>query len=261
MAEPSYCDVPLRHRLTAHRILLLASFLLASLGGCSTHWITPGAGSDLARLGTANLAVAFGRKPTALFPSFMTVVRIQAPGYGGAGGSRRFVVLEPEDDDVARDEDLRTMAGWEEIGRVERMHAGGLSEDIDSLDALRATLDDDTDLLFVHSMDTRLDRLDDHEDALPAGAPFSFGPLSAAELEIAATASALIVDVRTGFVYGFSRFTSRRASSTRSWKNVEALEAARREIEREAFEGVLRASRRKWERAIMHYAGGRRVPR
>ncbi|MFT4571547.1 MAG: hypothetical protein ACI8TX_002203 [Hyphomicrobiaceae bacterium] len=254
--------VPVLPRSLIGLIALLAA---ASIAGCGTTYITPGGGSDLARLASGNLATSFARKPRANFPAFMAVVRIQAPGYSGVGGSSRFVITGPNHDPVTSDDHLNKMRDWPEMGRVWRMAPEKIPTDADSVESLRHAAGhaagNDADLVFIYSLDTTLARLGQPTQALPIASPFRFGPLMPADVEIASTASALIVDVRTGFVYGFSHFTAREQTSTRAWKTINDVEATRIAVEKQALDGTLRASGKRWERATMHYAGGRRVPR
>ncbi len=55
--------------------------VLLLLAGCSSTYITPGAGVQISTLAEADIAELMAREPVAEFPVNIAVVRVQAPGY------------------------------------------------------------------------------------------------------------------------------------------------------------------------------------
>lgn len=250
---------------------LISLLCVIACSACSTSYVTPGGPSDLATLGTTNLPGAMARKPVTRFPAIMSVVRVQAAGFAGIPHPRRFEIVAETEDHLGTPADLRAIEAWPEMGTVTRMQDDGRDAKAkgakrvepattpNSINALRGLVPAGNDLLFVYTVATTFDVRKDDAGPLPPQAQLEFGPFSRKDIEVASSASAIISDAKTGFVYGFTRFTARTETSTRSWKSPDDIESLRRRLEREAFEGVLRASERKWERAILYYAGGRRV--
>ena len=56
---------------------------------------------------------------------------------------------------------------------------------------------------------------------------------------MAVTASAILVDVRTGFVYGALEASERRERLTNAWQNRDSADAARRDAEKVAFKKLV----------------------
>ena len=69
-----------------------------------------------------------------------------------------------------------------------------------------------------------------------------------------ATASALICDVRTGFVYGLTEATDRQDQMASHWNSHDAVDQSRRIAEREAFNKLLDKFENLWDGIVAEHA-------
>jgi hypothetical protein len=215
--------------------LLLCVGLLA-LSGCTTY-TTPGAGLGLDNLAKADVDIAelMQAEPAASFPARIAIARIQASGYGARGancyGYGEFCVV------TARD--IETDASYEKLGKLPEV--AGLAPMSRLLLPQKLTSTKDlrqsaarlrADLLLVYSLDTRFNV--ENTDVGPL-ALISLGFLPTKKAKVAATASAVVFDVRTGFVYGVAESTSIEEQRGTFWSSDEAVENARKKAESDAF--------------------------
>src|SRR5262249_15866147 len=183
------------------RIRGLLVVVVSLWGGCGTY-VTPGAPAQRAPINRADVAEAASRKPTATFPAHLVVVRIQGHNYRSYSadgyGTGRFTAITTQE--------LATERTWEEVAKwpalpggapVSRLSLPTRMDSIDDLSVAGARVQ--ADIMMVYTIDTSFRVLGRR-----------YGPLSTISLGIApdrdayitATASALLIDVRTGFVYG-----------------------------------------------------------
>jgi hypothetical protein len=232
------------------------SLLALMLVGCATYQ-TPGAGISMGDLSKADgeIAEVMKREPTAVFPARVAIARVEAPGYytRGAqcyGRGRMCLVTAHEvekDQDFARIASLPMVAGTAPMGRML------LSGEVNSAKDLRlgaASLK--ADFLVVYSIDTRF-----HIESTDIGpvALVSLGFLPNKKAHVTATASAALVDVRTGFVYGVAEFTATEEQRATVWSSEEAVEASRLRAESGAFQGLLSEYEKLWQGIVREYAG------
>lgn len=73
------------------------------------------------------------------------------------------------------------------------------------------------------------------------------------ETVVNTTASAVFVDVRTGFVYGVAEASASEKQITNAWDSVNAADQGRVNTEREAFDRLLRELERTWTRIVTEH--------
>jgi hypothetical protein len=204
---------------------------------------------DLTRT-TPEIAELMKREPAAEFPARIAVVRVQGQGYvaGGTGciGRGAFCVVTARDleheQDYAR---LGDLAGVAAIGPVTALLVPGRLESLDDLRLAAASLK--ADMLLVYTVDTRF-----HVEGKPLGplSLVSLGMIPNKKANVTTTASAALVDVRSGFIFGVAEATARADQRATIWSTQDAIEAARSETERESFVGLLGEFERLWQGVV-----------
>ncbi|MGY6588059.1 MAG: hypothetical protein ACXIUB_07170 [Wenzhouxiangella sp.] len=221
--------------------------LALALTGCATYQ-TPGAGVSLGDLTQAppDIAELFEREPAAEFPARIATARLQAAGFQAGTttchGRGAFCIVTArdleEDDEYARLAELNGVAG---IGRLTRLLVPAAISGIDDLRQAAAGLK--ADVLLVYSVDTRF---------IVEGQ--SLGPLSVVSLglipnkraHVTSTASAALVDVRSGFIYGVAEATDADDQRATVWSTRQAIESARLGTEQRAFQQMVKEVESLW---------------
>jgi len=218
-------------------IVILSGLLLA---GCATYQ-TPGAGISIGDLSQASpdIAELIQREPAAEFPARIATIRVQASGYGSGAtacyGQGGFCVVTARD--LEEDEDynrISKLAGVADIGRVTRLLVPASVSGIEDLRRAAAGLK--SDIILLYSVDTRF---------VVEGQ--SLGPLSVVSLglipnkraHVTSTASAALIDVRSGFIYGVAESTASDDQRASVWSTQQAIERARLGTERSAFRELI----------------------
>ncbi len=237
------------------------SMLAALLAGCATY-TTPGgpasmtaldlgaqpasiAGESSATAPGDAISAAFARTPRARFPAQLVVVRIQAAGYASASsagyGRGQFSVVTSRD--IETDADfarLGVMPGVAGVARLNRLLLPG-NLGLDDVRSAAAELHGDTVLLYT--LDTSFRTESD-----------TFGPLQVVSLGflkkhnavVHSTCAAVLIDVRTGYVYGLAESSATEEQRANTWSTGDAIEASRLRAERDAFSQALGEIEKVW---------------
>jgi hypothetical protein len=239
------------------RNLLAATTLIISLCGCASY-VTPGGPARLDQINRADIAEAASRRPTVTFPARVGVVRIQANeyrSYSNEGyGRGQFTAVTTQE--LLTDEQMEAVSKWPSLSAVIPITRLTIPSRLDSIDDLRvAGAKIQADILLVYTIDTSF-RIQGK----------GYGPLSAISLGIipdrdayiTATASAILVDVRSGFVYGGAEATAKKSGLTNVWESSGTVDRKRVQAEEEAFGQLVEQISRTWTGVIKQYsaAGG-----
>jgi hypothetical protein len=81
----------------------------------------------------------------------------------------------------------------------------------------------------------------------------SLGTIHDHDASITATASALFIDVRSGFIYGVAESTARKTGLTNIWNSGSMIDRKRIEAESEAVTGLVDQAARTWSGIAAHY--------
>lgn len=219
---------------------LLAIGLALLMSACASY-TTPGAGVALGAIAEADtdIADAFQRRASAVFPARIAVVRVAAPGYysgtNQSMGSGRFSVVTARDieteDSFARLGRMPRVAGVAPISRLL------LPAQLTSIRDLRTSAAQlQTDVLLVYTIDTQFRT---ENTSLGPLQTISLGFLPTKKAIVSATCAFMLVDVRTGFIYGAGERTATQDQRSNLWDSRDAIEAARIRAERQAFEDGL----------------------
>jgi len=256
---------PARRTASMISLATTVSAALAPLGGCASHYVTPGdsasimelasegrpasdaqPASDAPPIGDPAVAERMQVRPAASWPAGIAFARVQAGGYrshGGAGVDRGSIALVGAND-LEREADAAAIAGWPSVRGVARLTPILVPASDRPFGALRegaATLR--ADIVALYTVDTDF-RVDDRD----------IGPLGLLTLGLAPTKNAVVnstvsiafFDVRTGFCYGTAEGSASDDQLASAWTSEQAMDDARRRAERAAFERMLAEAGKAW---------------
>lgn len=234
--------------------LLLVAGMAALLGACSTY-TTPGAGVSLSAISDADISEAMSRQPAAAFPARLAVVRIASSGYRSrsneAAGSGAFGVITTRDIETDESfERLGRMSGVASVAPVSRLLIPARLGDIRDLRTSAAQLR--ADVLLIYTIDTRFRTESAQLGPLQT---IALGFLPSKKAVVNATCAFMIVDVRTGFIYGTGETTATEDQRSNVWGGESAIEAARLRAERHAFEQGLGEVEKLWASVVREHGG------
>ena len=225
-------------------ILFLISLIATS--GCAMHYTTPAGGVTLTDMADSDLRSYYEREPASAFPAAIAVVRVQEQGYEtftsrGYGRGRYSVVTTR---DIESDEafgelgDMPLVAGIAPVGRLL------LPSQLRSIRDLRtAAAKLRADVLLIYSVDTSF-----NVGGQPLG-PLTLmflGLIPNKKAHVTATVAGVLVDVRTGFVYGTTEATAREDQHATVWSTDLVVDEARIRAERQAFDGFVTELQELW---------------
>jgi len=216
--------------------LFLTLVLLSS--GCASY-TTPGAGVSLAGINETSIAEAFSREPAATFPANVAIARVQASGYAsrsnssyGRGG---FSVVTTRD--IETEEDFASISSIQGVVGVAPLTRILIPANLSTTKDLRvAAAQLKADLLVLYTIDTSF-----RTDVGRVGPlqTIALGFLPNRNSHVDATTSAMVVDVRSGFVFGTVESTKTESQRSDLWGTEAAIESARHSAERDSFESVV----------------------
>lgn len=233
------------------KFLLLGSILLLC-AGCASY-VTPGAGVRLQDIDRADIAAAAARKPSPNFPARLAIVRVQAPRYSSysseAYGGGRFSVLTTQE--LVTEADMKALAGWPSLAGIVPINSLLLPTKFESLDDLRlAAAKVQADIMLIYTVDTSFRVLGRSYAPLSA---ISLGTLPDRDAYVTSTASALFVDVRTGFIYGVAEGTAKVSDLTSFWSSRSTVDRKRLEAEEQSFDKLVASAATTWAGVAHQY--------
>lgn len=225
---------------------------LLTLAGCA-HYQTPGGAVSLAGIESQDVQDLFTREAAARFPANIAIARIQAAGYiprrGSTQGTGAFTVVATRE--FMLDDSLESMTRWPSVQGVAPLSRLLIPSHLTSLEDLRrssATLK--TDILLVFTIDTTF-RIDGK--SIGPMSIVSLGMLRDRQTIVSSTASAAIIDVRTGFVYGIAEATADETKRTSAWSSGAAVDQSRNKTESVAFYGLLTELEQTWANIVVEH--------
>ena len=235
------------------RLLLIAG-MAALLGACSTY-TTPGAGVPLGAITDGDISEAMSRQPAAAFPARMAVARIASTGYRShsnyAVGSGAFGIVTTRDIETDESfERLGRMPGVAAVAPVSRLLTPTQITGTRDLRTAAAQLR--SDVLLIYTIDTRFRTESAQVGPLQT---IALGFLPSKKAVVTATCAFMIVDVRTGFIYGTGETTATEDQRSNVWGSESAIESARLKAERNAFEQGLGEVERLWASVLREHSG------
>ncbi len=244
-------------RLTKLVDCLLLVMVMYSLAGCQSY-VTPGGGAKLSGLIEQDLTDTeirnvLERRPTSPFPARLAYVRIQAPGYRSyrveSFGYGAYSIVTTKD--IETDAHFERLERWPMIKATAPLSRILIPSKLRTDKELRmAAAKLHADMLLVYTLDTVF-RVKDH-DIGPLGL-LTLGFLPNQEAKVTTTASAVIFDVRNGFVYGLAESTARETQMASIWVSSDAVEDSRKKAETKAFEQLLDEMAVTWKGIVEQY--------
>jgi hypothetical protein len=240
----------------------LAGLFLLLLGGCGARYATPSRGADLSLFGgdeaklqqitDRKVQEALDKKPTARFPVTLAVVRVQEAGYrsrtGRGYGSGAYSVLTTRD--IETDEDFRSISDLDRITGVATVNRLLLPPELSDDRELRAAAAAvHADMLLLYTLDTAFTT----EDGMRPLTVLTLGLFPTKNVRLNTTASALLLDTRTGYVYGVAEASADGSQIANAWTSGDAADQARRRTERKAFARLVGAFGDAWADVVAIY--------
>lgn len=239
------------------KFILAGCFGILALvfGGCATY-IPPGGKADLRAFTTPSIQEGFDLKPASGFPASIAALRVQAPGYrnefldqnGGPYGSGRYtIVMTREVEDQSQFDRIATLPKVSGLVALNRLL---LPPNLESDHEIRqAASRVQADLVFVYTFDTAFF---DHDAAKPLSV-ITLGLSPTRKISAVTTASALLMDTRTGYIYSAYEVTEREATHATSWGSRDTADEVRQTAEKRAFAKLVDEVAASWPKLLARY--------
>lgn len=216
-----------------------AFFLLLPFVFGFASYTTPGSGVSLAGISDVSIEEAFSREPAASFPALAAIARVQAAGYRSRSnsgyGNGSFSVVTTRD--IETEADFSALGSLQGITAVAPLTRILIPSNLASIKDLRISAAQlKADLLIVYTIDTAFRTEVGKVGPLQT---IALGFLPNRKSHVDATTSAMIVAVRSGFIYGTVEATSTESQRSDFWGTQDAIEAARFSAEQASFKEAL----------------------
>jgi hypothetical protein len=235
-------EAKMRRNRDRYSMIPLRSIVLVMIAavssGCASY-TTPGGPVDLTGIQSPDIQELLAREPTAAFPALISFVRVQSPNYRSQSASTYgtgaySVVITRE---FMLDDSIDRMTQWPKVRGVTPISRLLLPAQLTSLDDLRASSANlKSDILLVFTIDTAF-RVDGQN--IGPLTLVSLGILRDRETVVTTTASAIFVDVRSGFIYGTAEGTAIESKKTNAWGTTNAVDQGRLITEKSAFDQLM----------------------
>lgn len=225
---------------------------MALLNGCATY-IPPGGRADLTAISSSSMQESFSARPAATFPASIAAVRVQAPRYrshhtereGGVYGEGRYSVVTVKEAEEAAD--LEQLSKLPDVGGFVTLSPLLIPPTLQSDRELReAAARLKADMLLVYTFETTFHK----NDASTTLTVVTLGLSPTRRVFVRVTASALVIDTRTGFIYAAMEANEKRQMTTNAWESRETADRARRDAEKAAFKSLVRDFETNWPRIV-----------
>ncbi len=251
-------------------VLIISSLATVGLtGGCASY-VAPRAGADLSVFTGGNGQTAadvssqeaaqrsdgtvqvVGRKPMAKFPANVVTVRVQEAGYqsytSSGYGSGRYSVVTSRD--IEKDEDFDRIGKLPGIAQVSPISRLLLPREFESDNELRtAAARLQADMVFVYTVDTSFYS----QDASTPLSIVSLGLSPTVQVRVVSTVSGLVMDTRSGYIYGTAERTCNAQQAAAFLTTQNAFDQLRLKTERKAFEEFVDEFEVTWNGIVREY--------
>lgn len=239
---------------------------LAGLIGCAQYTV-PGPGAEMGRFALQDELSAeqmrdmtdgavqsvLDRRPLAAFPTGLAVARVQASGYRShrctTHGHGAYSVVTSRD--IETEDHHKRLASMPMVRGIAPVSSLLLPEQLQSDRELRrAAAAMHADILLLYTLNTQFHSVDKPNPLHVV----TLGLLNGETIRVNTTASALLLDTRTGYVYGVAEATHTDQNDASSWTDEEVVDDSRRRTELAAFENLLGQLERVWGDVVRQYA-------
>jgi hypothetical protein len=192
-------------------------------------------------------------EPVATFPTNVVAARIQAVNYRGEAVHRpdgsNFSIVTARD--VESDEAMDQLFKLPGVKQLQPMNRLLLPERLrDAKDLREAAAVVRADMLLLYTFDTTF-RQDD-QDVGPLNV-LALGLLPNQKITVNTTASAVLLDTQSGFVYGVAEASAETDENTNVWRGRDGVEALQDQAEEEAFDRLVDELGRMWTTVYSEY--------
>ncbi len=236
--------------------IMLAMACLALLGACATYYTTPAGGVSLASISEKDgeIADAFKREPAMSFPARLAVARVAASGYRSMTnegyGSGAFSVVTVRD--IESDGAVTTLQAMPNIAGVAPLTRIMLPSSLQSTRDLRESAAQlRADAILIYTLDTSFRTESTQIGPLQT---IALGMFSTENAIVTSTCSFVIMDVRTGFIYGTGETTAREEQRSNLWGTQDAADKARQAAESRAFDDGIVEVGKLWKSIVLEHA-------
>lgn len=229
-------------------LLFLTVAAVVVFSGCNSY-VPPGGRADFAAFSSSSMQESFAAKPAAQFPASIAAVRVQASRYrsyytereGGVYGQGHYSVITVQD--VEEPADMDRISKLPDVGGIIAISTLLLPENLQSDKELReAAARLKADMLLLYTFNTSF-----HEnDTSVALSVITLGLSPTRKVFVRVTASALLIDTRTGFIYAAIDANEKRELTTNVWESKESADRARQGAEKAAFKSLINQFLETW---------------
>jgi len=242
----------IRHVKHFRTFIPLIAGIFSLISGCASY-TTPGGPVNLTGIESGEIEEIMAREPAAQFPATIAFARIQSSDYESSSaityGTGAYSVVTTRE--FIGDAQARTVAKWQGVKSITPLSRLLLPSRLESIRDLRtASASLKADILLIFTIDTSF-RVDGK--TIGPLSLVSLGMLRDRETVVTSTASAIVVDVRSGYIYGVSESSASENRSTSAWGTANAVDQSRQLTERDAFDGLARELRKTWRDIVSEY--------
>lgn len=237
-------------------ILVVLALSITLMQGCASY-TTPAAGVNITALTDGDIAKLMKVEPASTFPARISVARVQASGYisrtNNGYGTGNYSVVTTRD--IEDESDFEKLASLSMVGGVAPISRLLLPPSLNSIKDLRLSAARlKTDLILIYSVDTAF-----HVEGTPLGplSAITLGFLPNKKAFVSSTTSGVLIDVRTGFVYGVAEATEREEQRTTIWNSEDAIDEARMDSERASFKSFMGEFEKLWVNTLAQYSANK----
>jgi uncharacterized protein YceK len=236
-------------------LLLLVLFI--AMTGCSSVYTLPGKGVNFQAIGitvSPRDKINLTKRSEAKFPASLIIVRLQGSRYEDRTvqtyGSGSYCVIMTRDANVEKPDQIDMLGHMPLVSGIDSLRKLDLPETMENEQQLRtAALAENADMLLIYTFDDTFSNT-----ANDTMASFTFGLLATNNFTVSTTASAVLMDARTGLVYGAVEAISQKKGSAGANSFYSAAETVRGQVEAEAFDDLCTKTKRLWTNVVKQYA-------
>jgi hypothetical protein len=230
------------------------------ISGCASTYTTPGQAADLKALGAtresltdASINQALAKVPLAHFPCGIAAVRIQATGYHSDStqtyGTGNYCVVTTRD--IESPTDFNKLAKLPMVTGIAPLNRLLLPQQLNSdLELRQAGASLHADMLLIYTLDTSF-QVEDH---LAPMSVITLGLSPNMTAQVVTTASAVLLDTRNGYLYGYAEATEHGGQLTNGWMTEAAVEDSKKRTESRAFAKLVDGLQGTWNGVIVSFA-------
>ncbi len=231
-------------------------------GGCAAKYTAPGGPASFRAMGITeddareltdvSIAERLDRKPTAGFPASLAVVRVQDRSYRAyqtaSYGVGAYSVVSVRD--VETDEAFERIERMPMVRGVAALNKLVLpSEFNDERDLRTGAASVQADMLFIYTFDTVFEI----EDKIKPLSVITLGLFPQDQARVTSSVYGILVDTRTGYVYGLAEGTAHEAQLANAWTSKAAIDQSRRRAESQAFDEMVQSFVSAWDGVVQEY--------